>query len=63
MLFEKSIIVLLVQLHFWETVRQFILRPVKNHPKIEVFIVMLMVPFLMNVSMMSCVIILLKKAT
>eukprot|EP00794_Sanderia_malayensis_P006242 gene6242-6961_t len=51
MLVEKSIIVLLVQLSFWESVRRFILRPFKNHPKLEAGVVMLIVPFIMNALM------------
>ena len=41
---------LVVQLDFWEEVRKFILLPVKNHPKIELAIVMLIIPFVFNVS-------------
>lgn len=47
---EKATITLLVQLHFWVDVRKFILLPVKNHPKMELFIVMLVIPFVFNVS-------------
>ena len=50
MLVEKSIIVLLVQLSFWDDVRKFILTPFKYHPKLEAGVVMLIVPFVMNVS-------------
>jgi hypothetical protein len=50
MFIEKSIIVLLVQLSFWDDVRKFILTPFKYHPKIEAGVVMLVVPFVMNVS-------------
>ena len=50
MLIEKSIIVLLVQLSFWDDVRKFILTPFKYHPKLEAGVVMLIVPFIMNVS-------------
>jgi len=48
--FEKTTVALLVQLHFWEEVRQFILKPVRGNPKMELAIVMLIVPFLFNVS-------------
>ena len=47
---EKATITLLVQLEFWVDVRKFILLPVKNHPKVELFIVMLVIPFVFNVS-------------
>ena len=47
---EKATITLVVQLDFWEEVRKFILLPVKNHPKIELAIVMLIIPFVFNVS-------------
>jgi len=50
MFIEKSIIVLLVQLSFWDDVRKFILTPFKYHPKLEAGFVMLIVPFIMNVS-------------
>ncbi|XP_065066790.1 store-operated calcium entry regulator STIMATE-like [Rhopilema esculentum] len=51
MLIEKSIIVLLVQLSFWDDVRKFILTPFKYHPKLEAGVVMLIVPFIMNALM------------
>lgn len=47
---EKATITLLVQLNFWIKVRKFILLPVKNHPKVELAIVMLIIPFVFNVS-------------
>ena len=47
---EKATITLLVQLDFWAEVQKFILLPVKNHPKVELFIVMLVIPFVFNVS-------------
>ena len=50
MFIEKSTIVLLVQLSFWDDVRKFILTPFKYHPKLEAGFVMLIVPFIMNVS-------------
>ena len=53
MLIEKSVIVLLVQLSFWDDVRKFILTPFKYHPKLEAGVVMLIVPFVMNVSVIS----------
>ncbi|KAK3755022.1 hypothetical protein QZH41_011055 [Actinostola sp. cb2023] len=49
--FEKTTVALLVQLHFWEEVRQFILKPVRGNPKMELAIVMLIVPFLFNALM------------
>ncbi|CAH3016923.1 unnamed protein product [Porites evermanni] len=48
---EKATITLVVQLDFWEEVRKFILLPVKNHPKIELAIVMLIIPFVFNAIM------------
>ena len=50
---EKGTITLLVQLDFWIEVRKFILLPVKNHPKVELAIVMLIIPFVFNVSMLN----------
>ena len=47
---EKATITLLVQLSFWEDVRKFILLPVKNYPKVELAISMLIIPFVFNVS-------------
>ena len=47
---EKATITLLVQLDFWREVRKFILLPVKNYPKVELAIVMLVIPFVFNVS-------------
>lgn len=48
---EKGTITLLVQLDFWIEVRKFILLPVKNHPKVELAIVMLIIPFVFNAIM------------
>jgi len=48
---EKATITLLVQANFWVEVRKFILLPVKNHPKVELAIVMLIVPFVFNAIM------------
>ena len=50
MIFEKIAIALLVMLDFWHDVRQFILKPVRRYPKVEVALVMLIVPFIINVS-------------
>ncbi|EDO38436.1 predicted protein, partial [Nematostella vectensis] len=50
-IFEKITIALIVQLQFWESVREFILKPLKGHPKMEVAIVMLIVPFIFNAFM------------
>ena len=47
---EKATITLLVQLSFWEDVRKLILLPVKNYPKVELAISMLIIPFVFNVS-------------
>lgn len=48
---EKATITLLVQLDFWIKVRKFILLPVQNHPKVELAIVMLIIPFVFNAIM------------
>ncbi|XP_058957700.2 LOW QUALITY PROTEIN: store-operated calcium entry regulator STIMATE [Pocillopora verrucosa] len=48
---EKATITLLVQLNFWEEVRRFILLPVKNHPRVELAISMLIIPFVFNAIM------------
>ncbi|KAJ7388865.1 hypothetical protein OS493_035205 [Desmophyllum pertusum] len=48
---EKATITLLVQLHFWKQVREFILLPVKNYPKVELAISMLIIPFVFNAIM------------
>lgn len=47
---EKATITLLVQLNFWKDVRKFILLPVKNYPKMELAVSMLIIPFVFNVS-------------
>ncbi|XP_076363551.1 store-operated calcium entry regulator STIMATE-like [Tachypleus tridentatus] len=49
-LVEKLVVTLLIQLHFWESVRKFIMSPVRN-PKVEVAIVVLVIPFIVNVIM------------
>ncbi|XP_013790723.1 store-operated calcium entry regulator STIMATE-like [Limulus polyphemus] len=49
-LVEKLLITLLIQLHFWESVREFIMSPIRN-PKVEVAIVVLIIPFIVNVIM------------
>lgn len=48
---EKATITLLVQLNFWEDVRKLILLPVKNYPKVELAISMLIIPFVFNAIM------------
>lgn len=50
LILEKIAIAMLVMLDFWHDVRMFILKPVRKHPKFEVAIVMLIVPFIINVS-------------
>jgi hypothetical protein len=45
----KICITLLIQLDFWDDVRDFILSPIIN-PKVEVVVVMLVIPFFINVS-------------
>jgi len=49
MVVEKILITLLVQFEFWEKVSHLILAPVGN-PKLEVTLVMLIIPFFVNVS-------------
>lgn len=50
MILEKIAIAFLVMLDFWHDVRRFILKPFRNYPKVEVALVMLIVPFIINVS-------------
>jgi len=52
MVIVKISITLLIQLDFWDDVRDFILSPITN-PKIEVVMVMLVIPFFINVSIYS----------
>ncbi|XP_077982417.1 store-operated calcium entry regulator STIMATE-like [Glandiceps talaboti] len=47
---EKILITLLVQFRFWDKVRDFILSPIHN-PQLEVVIVMLIIPFVVNAIM------------
>ncbi|XP_070558755.1 store-operated calcium entry regulator STIMATE-like [Ptychodera flava] len=47
---EKILITLLVQFQFWDQVRDFILSPIHN-PELEVAIVMLIIPFIVNAIM------------
>lgn len=47
---EKMVITLLIQLPFWKSVRAFIMSPITN-AKVEVAIVVLVVPFIINVIM------------
>lgn len=49
MVIVKICITLLIQLDFWDDVRDFILSPIIN-PKVEVVVVMLVIPFFINVS-------------
>lgn len=51
MVIEKIAVAFLVTLEFWHKVRQFILKPVKKHPKVEVALVMLIIPFIINAIM------------
>lgn len=48
---EKVSIALLVHLPFWQKVREFILKPIEGHPKVELAVVMLIVPFIINAIM------------
>ncbi|XP_067134061.1 store-operated calcium entry regulator STIMATE-like isoform X2 [Centruroides vittatus] len=50
MLIEKLLITLLIQLDFWDQVRHLITWPIKD-PKLEVAIVVLVIPFIINVIM------------
>ncbi|GIX69037.1 store-operated calcium entry regulator STIMATE [Caerostris extrusa] len=50
MLTEKIFILLIIQLKFWDQVRKIIMSPIKD-PKVEVAIVVLIVPFIINVFM------------
>jgi hypothetical protein len=49
MVIVKVCITLLIQLDFWDVVRDIILSPITN-PKVEVVMVMLIIPFFINVS-------------
>nr|CAD7259017.1 unnamed protein product [Timema shepardi] len=49
MVIVKIFITLLIQLDFWDSVRDFILSPITN-PRVELAIVMLIIPFIVNVS-------------
>jgi hypothetical protein len=49
MVIVKICITLLIQFDFWDDVRDFILSPIVN-PKVEVVVVMLVIPFFINVS-------------
>ncbi|KAF2897666.1 hypothetical protein ILUMI_08507 [Ignelater luminosus] len=50
MVIVKTCITLLMQLNFWEGVRDFILSPIDN-PKVELAFVMLIIPFFVNILM------------
>ncbi|KAM7314420.1 hypothetical protein ISCGN_004204 [Ixodes scapularis] len=50
MLCEKALSTLVVQLPFWDQVRLFIMSPIHN-PKVEVALVVLVIPFFVNVSL------------
>lgn len=50
MVIVKTCITLLMQLNFWERVRDFILSPIDN-PKVELAFVMLVIPFFVNILM------------
>ena len=56
MVFVKICITVLIQLDFWDDVCAFILSPVTN-PKVEVVVVMLIIPFFINVSIYSDIVI------
>lgn len=50
MIVEKCVILGFYQLEFWKKVKEIILLPFHGHPRVEVVIVVLVVPFVMNVS-------------
>ena len=52
MVIVKICITVLIQFDFWDDVRDFILSPVTN-PKVEVVVVMLIIPFFINVSIFT----------
>jgi hypothetical protein len=52
MVIVKVCITVLIQFDFWDDVRDFILAPVTN-PKVEVVVVMLIIPFFINVSIFT----------
>ena len=56
MITEKILITLLVQLKFWDQVRDLILLPIKD-PKVATIIVLLVIPFFVNVSLISILLI------
>lgn len=47
MIVEKILMTLLIQFHFWEDVRKFIMTPVKD-PNVELVIVMFIIPLVVN---------------
>lgn len=49
----KLITTLFVQLDVWDNVKNFVLSPFSN-PKIELAVVMLIIPFFVNVSELLC---------
>ena len=48
---EKLIITLVIQLRFWDHIRDIILWPLIMNPEVEVLIVILIIPFFVNVLM------------
>lgn len=50
MLVAKVVVTILLQLHFWEDVQNFLLWPIPS-PKLEVVFVVLIIPFIVNVFM------------
>lgn len=55
MVIVKLITTLFIQLDFWDNVKNFVLSPFAD-PKIELAMVMLVIPFFVNVSMDGMVI-------
>ena len=53
---EKLVVLMLFQFPFWKNVKKFILKPISGYPNVELVIVILIVPFIMNVSLCRSVI-------
>lgn len=53
MLTEKIVILILFQFNFWTGVKKLILKPISGYPKLELVVVLLLVPFVINVSSLN----------
>lgn len=51
MLTEKIVILILFQFNFWTGVKKLILKPISGYPKLELVVVLLLVPFVINALM------------